>query len=125
MDLAGRAALVTGAGRRIGRAIAVGLAKAGCDVALHFHGSEEGANDAAAEIRAIGRRAALLPADLVDPVAARGLADRAIAALGRLDVLVNSAAVMVRQPVEDVTRSEEHTSELQSRRDLVCRLLLE
>ncbi|HET7791212.1 MAG TPA: SDR family oxidoreductase [Gemmatimonadales bacterium] len=103
MDLAGRAALVTGAGRRIGRAIAVGLAKAGCDVALHFHGSEEGANDAAAEIRAIGRRAALLPADLVDPVAARGLADRAIAALGRLDVLVNSAAVMVRQPVEDVT----------------------
>jgi NAD(P)-dependent dehydrogenase (short-subunit alcohol dehydrogenase family) len=103
VDLAGRAALVTGAGRRLGRAIALGLAKAGCDVAVHHHGSAAGAEETAGRVRALGRRAELLPADLADPAAARALGDRAAAALGRLDVLVNSAAVMVRQPVEDVT----------------------
>jgi pteridine reductase len=81
----------------------VGLAKAGCDVAVHYHGSESGAKETAAEITAAGRRAELLAADLADPVQARGLAPRAVSALGRLDVLVNSAAVMVRQPIEEIT----------------------
>ena len=103
MRLEGAAALVTGAGRRIGQAIAIGLARAGCDVALHYHGSASGAEQTARAIRGAGRRAELLQADLNDPQAARGLADQAARVLKRLDVLVNSAAIMVRQPVEEVT----------------------
>ena len=105
MKLQGAAALVTGAGRRLGQAIAVGLARAGCDVAVHYHGSAEGAAKTARDIRqAEGRpRAELVRADLRDAAAARGLADQAARALGRLDIVVNSAAIMVRQPVETVT----------------------
>lgn len=109
MDLNGRVALVTGAGRRLGRAIAVGLARAGCDVAVHYHASRAGADETAREIRSLGRRAEVLAADLRDAAAARALADRAADALGGrgegggLQVLVNSAGVMVRQPVETVT----------------------
>lgn len=103
MDLRGRAALVTGAGRRIGQAIAVGLARAGCDVGVHYHRSREGAMAAGDEIRKVGRRAQLLESDLRDPGAARGLANRAVDTFGHLDVVVNSAAVLVHQPVEAVT----------------------
>ncbi len=103
MRLEGAGALVTGAGRRVGQAIAIGLARAGCDVAVHYHGSASGAEQTARAIRGAGRRAELLRADLSDPLAARGLADQAVRVLKRLDVLVNSAAIMVRQPVEEVT----------------------
>ena len=103
MRLEGAGALVTGAGRRVGQAIAIGLARAGCDVAVHYHGSASGAEQTARAIRGAGRRAELLQADLRDPLAARGLADQAVRVLKRLDVLVNSAAIMVRQPVEEVT----------------------
>ena len=103
MRLEGAGALVTGAGRRIGQAIAIGLARAGCDVAVHYHGSASGAEQTVRAIRGAGRRAELVQADLTDPHAARGLADQAARVLKRLDVVVNSAAIMVRQPVEDVT----------------------
>jgi NAD(P)-dependent dehydrogenase (short-subunit alcohol dehydrogenase family) len=106
MELAGRAALVTGAGRRLGQAIALGLAQAGCDIAVHHHRSRQGAEQTADGVRRAGRRAEVLSADLRDAAAARALAGRAAQALGRLDVLVNSAAVMVRQPVETVTPEE-------------------
>jgi len=101
--LEGAAVLVTGAGKRIGQAIAIGLAQAGCDIAVHYHGSSKGAEETARAVRKAGRRAALLPADLSDPIAARGLPDQAARALQHLDILVNSAAIMVRQPVETVT----------------------
>jgi NAD(P)-dependent dehydrogenase (short-subunit alcohol dehydrogenase family) len=101
--LEGAAALVTGAGTRIGQAIAIGLAQSGCDVAIHYHGSAKGAEETARAVRSAGRRAELLPADLTDAAAARGLADQAARALKRLDVVVNSAALMVREPVETVT----------------------
>jgi pteridine reductase len=103
VELQGTAALVTGAGRRLGQAIAVGLARAGCDVAVHYHGSADGAATTAREVGALRRRAEVLRADLSDAAAARGLADQVVRALGRLDVVVNSAALMVRQPVETVT----------------------
>jgi len=103
VELAGRVALVTGAGRRVGRAIAEGLAAVGCDVAVHLHGSAAGAQDTIAAIRGLGRRAEAFPADLRDAVAARALADRVVAVFGRLDILVNSAAIMVRQTIADVT----------------------
>ena len=103
MQLAGKAALVTGAGRRVGRALAVGLAAAGCDVAVHYSSSSKGAQETARAIEQLGRKAALLGADLRDATAARGLADQAARALGHLDVLVNAAAVMVKQAILDVT----------------------
>lgn len=103
MRLEGTTALVTGAGRRIGQAIAISLAQSGCDVAIHYHGSAQGAEETARAVRGAGRRAELLRADLSDAAAARGLADQAARAFKRLDILVNSAAIMVRQPVEEVT----------------------
>lgn len=103
MRLDGAAALVTGAGRRVGQAIAVALAQAGCDVAVHYHGSAAGAQETARAVEQAGRRAKLLQADLSDAAAARKLPDQAAAAFKRLDVVVNSAAVMVREPVEEVT----------------------
>ena len=103
MRLEGAAALVTGAGKRIGEAIAIGLAQSGCDVAIHYHGSAQGAEETARAVRSAGRRAELLQADLSDAVASRALADQAARALKRLDIVINSAAIMVRQPVETVT----------------------
>jgi pteridine reductase len=103
VHLTGRRALVTGAGRRVGQAIALGLARAGCDLALHYHGAAEGVQTTARDVRAIGRRVALVQADLRDAAAARNLADQAAAQLGSLDIVVNSAGVMVRQRIEDVT----------------------
>ena len=85
-------ALVTGAGRRIGRAIAIGLAKAGWDVAIHYRASEEDAHATAREVEAHGRRAALLQCDLADETQVRGLLARAIEALGPVGCVVNNAS---------------------------------
>jgi NAD(P)-dependent dehydrogenase (short-subunit alcohol dehydrogenase family) len=89
-DLTGRSALVTGASRGIGRAIAVGLAAAGADVALSAR-NEQQLRDVAAEVEALGRKAVVLPADVTDADACRQLADDAVTGLGHLDVLVNNA----------------------------------
>ena len=91
-SLEGRRALVTGAGIRIGRAIALALGHAGADVAVHHRSSADGAEAVAGEIRAAGRRAAVLTADLRDPSACRMLVRSAASALGGLDLLVHSAA---------------------------------
>lgn len=87
-----RVALVTGAGKRIGRAIALGLARAGWDVAVHFRGSEDDARATARDIEALGRRAAALQCDLADEAAVRALLGRAIAALGPVGCVVNNAS---------------------------------
>ena len=87
-----RVALVTGAGRRIGRAIAIGLAAAGWDVAVHYRDSQADARETAAAIEALGRRAAMLACDLGDEAAVRGLLGRASAALGPVSCVVNNAS---------------------------------
>jgi NAD(P)-dependent dehydrogenase (short-subunit alcohol dehydrogenase family) len=86
-----RAALITGAGRRIGRAIALALARAGNSVVLHAHRSRAEAEKLAAEIAAAGGRAAVVLADLTDADAVRGLIPAA-AAFGPLTLLVNNAS---------------------------------
>src|SRR5687767_5932150 len=63
MDLSGKVALVTGAARRVGRAIALELARAGCDIAVHYHRSEGDARSVAEEIRGLGRRVTLVSGD--------------------------------------------------------------
>jgi pteridine reductase len=94
MELRGRVALVTGAGRRLGRAIAAALAEREMTLALHYNTSSTGAAELRDEIRARGGRAECFAADLTDAHAARALPGRVAEAFGRLDVLVNSAAVM-------------------------------
>lgn len=88
-----RVALVTGAGRRIGRAIALGLAAAGWDVAVHYRHSEREALATVDEVRALGRRAVALACDLADEAAVRALPARAAEALGRVTCIVNNASL--------------------------------
>lgn len=102
-DLSGRCALVTGAGRRLGQAIAVALGGRGMRVAVHYHASDAGARETARAVVAAGGTATLIAADLRDPAAAARLVADTVSALGGIDVLVNSAAEMVRTPVGDVT----------------------
>ena len=108
MELAGRVALVTGAGRRLGAAIAVGLARAGCDVAVHHHASAAGAEQTLAAIRAAGRRAERFTGDLRDASVARSLPERVVQTFGRLDIVVNSAAVIARADFADITPEAWH-----------------
>lgn len=103
MELQGRAALVTGAGRRLGRAIAVALGARGMHVAVHYNATAVGARETAAEIERVGGQAECIQGDLTAPDAPAAVVDAAVRALGRLDVLVNSAAVMQRTPVGTVT----------------------
>jgi NAD(P)-dependent dehydrogenase (short-subunit alcohol dehydrogenase family) len=85
-------ALVTGAARRIGRAIALELAAAGFDVALHYRESSDEAATTLDELRALGVRAQGFEADLDDEAACRALVPAVVAALGRLDAVVNNAS---------------------------------
>src|SRR5688500_15180031 len=98
-----RVALVTGAGRRVGQAIAVALGERGLHVAVHYHQSEGGARETAQWINNTGKsNATLFRADLSDPAVPEQLISDVVAQCGRLDVLVNSAAIMMRTPVDTV-----------------------
>jgi pteridine reductase len=103
MPLAGTVALVTGAGRRIGRAIACALADDGVHVAVHYNGSESGAAETVAIIESAGGVAWAVRADLSNAGAPEPLVRDVIARFGRLDLLVNSAASMLRTPLDTVT----------------------
>jgi len=105
-DLAGRVALVTGAGRRVGRALAVALGARGMHVVVHYHASSAGADQTALLITRAGGSAEVLQADLGDTADAERLIDRTAAVRGSLDVLVNSAAVMLRTPLGETTTAD-------------------
>jgi pteridine reductase len=90
--LLGRVALVTGAGKRLGRAVALRLAGEGADVAVHYGKSEAEARVVVGEIEAMGRRAAAFSAELTDVLAIQKLVNDVAGHFGRLDILINSAA---------------------------------
>ena len=85
-------ALVTGAGKRLGRAVALRLAGEGADVAVHYRGSDREATEVVAEIERLGRRAVAMRAELTGVEEIRALVQRVAHEFGRIDVLVNSAA---------------------------------
>lgn len=93
MKFEGKVALVTGASRGIGRAIALALAAQGADVAVNYAGSEAAAKEVAAEIEAMGRKAFVIQADIASTEASTAMVDAVVKEFGRIDVLVNNAGI--------------------------------
>src|SRR5688572_27982806 len=92
-ELAGKVAIVTGAGRNIGRAIALALAKGGAAVVVNARSNRAEAESVAKEIEAAGGKALVHISDVADANAVQAMADAAIKAFGRIDILVNNAAL--------------------------------
>jgi 3-oxoacyl-[acyl-carrier protein] reductase len=108
--LAGRVALVTGASRGIGRAIAVELARAGCDIAVNYRERKQEAESAAREIEQLGRRATVIQADVASSADVGHMVRETESRLGPVDILVNNAGKILIQPIEE-TR-EEHWNDI-------------
>src|SRR5712672_565033 len=102
-SLQGRVVLVTGAAKRIGRAIAVRLAAEGADVVIHYHRSKSEAEDAVAEIVKLGRKSIAIQADLCSLAQIKRLFQQTVDQFGRLDILVNSAANFLPAHLDDTT----------------------
>jgi 3-oxoacyl-[acyl-carrier protein] reductase len=93
IDLTGKAAVVTGGSRGIGRAIVLRLATQGADVAFSYRGNAPAAEDTASEVRALGRRALAVAADVTQPESAEALIKAALDEFGKVDILVNNAGI--------------------------------
>ena len=104
-SLAGKVALVTGAGRGIGQGIAMSLAHAGADLVLADYDIGI-AEEAAANVRALGRRAVALQVDVSQPESVAGMIEQVRSAFGRLDVAVNNAGVVSLGRVEELAVGE-------------------
>ena len=104
--LAGRKALVTGSSKGIGRGIAIRLAQEGADVVINYNSDPRGAEEALAEVQALGRRGAILRANLGTVGEVRDLVSQSAEALGGLDVLVNNAGIEKHAAFWDVTESD-------------------
>ncbi|MGD9629005.1 MAG: 2-dehydro-3-deoxy-D-gluconate 5-dehydrogenase KduD [Pyrinomonadaceae bacterium] len=106
-SLAGKAALVTGASRGIGKTIAIALGEAGADVACHSR-TEDGAAEAIEAVKNLGRKAVSVVGDMADKDAPKRVAAAALAELGKIDILINNAGMIRRSPAVD--HSEEDWS---------------
>jgi 3-oxoacyl-(acyl-carrier-protein) reductase len=93
LPLEGRVALVTGAGRGIGRAIALALARHGADLAINYASNDAAAADVRDQVRAMGRRAEMFRCNIADDAAVHAMGEQIKAALGRVDILVNNAGI--------------------------------
>jgi len=110
MDLNGKVALVTGAGRRLGRAVALALAERGAILAIHYRNSRSDADATVAQIIAAGHRAQSFAADLERVSDIERLIAEVAATLGTIDVLINSASVFVRKPLVDISERDWDTN---------------
>jgi pteridine reductase len=106
MELKGKVALVTGAGKRVGRVIALALAERGAAIAIHYRSSRAGAEELASSIATAGGRAQTFVADLERVAEIERMSAEVIAAFGRIDVLVNCASVFYRKPLEELTERD-------------------
>jgi len=105
-DLSGRIALVTGAARGIGKAIALALAEAGADVAVNYRAREADALAVADAVRDFGRRTMTVRADVSDSSAVKSMVEAIADELGGVDVLVNNAGVAIRRGLDDLTEAD-------------------
>jgi NAD(P)-dependent dehydrogenase (short-subunit alcohol dehydrogenase family) len=105
-SIEGQTALVTGGAKRIGRAIALALAEAGVDVAIHYHESHKAADATAADVRQLGVNAVTISADLTDPWVAEVMFDKAVDAIGPIDILVNNASTFLRSDLRTCSEEE-------------------
>ena len=109
--LAKKVAIVTGGDSGIGRAVAVLFAQEGADVAIAYLGEHQDAELTRAEIEKYGRKAILIPGDLSDSVHCKAVVDQTLEAFGKIDVLVNNAAVQfVKESITDITDEQLHTT---------------
>ena len=106
MDPNGKVALVTGAGRRVGRSIALALGDAGCRVAVHYGESEQDANETVALIQSMGREAMAIQANLEDTAQVASLAHTVAEELGPIEILVNNASIFEKVGLEDVSTDD-------------------
>jgi 3-oxoacyl-[acyl-carrier protein] reductase len=105
-ELAGKVAVVTGAGRNIGRAIALALADGGASVVINVRSNKVEADKVVAEIKAAGGKAVAVLGDVADPKVAQALADAAVKNFGRIDILVNNAALRRENSIVDMSYDE-------------------
>jgi 3-oxoacyl-[acyl-carrier protein] reductase len=105
MELTDRVVLITG-GRRIGQVVAREMARRGADVALSYRGSRDEAEQSAADVRAAGRKAAVIAADVGKAPDCEALVSAVVAALGRIDVVVNMASVYVSKDFDATTADD-------------------
>src|ERR1700755_2961800 len=102
-ELTGKIAIVTGAGRNIGRAIALALAEAGASVVVNARGNRAEADAVAHEIEAIGGEALVHIGDVADAAAVQAMADAALKRFGGIDILVNNAALRREKPFSEMS----------------------
>jgi len=101
MQLSGKVALITGGARRIGRAVALRLARAGCNLAIHYNRSERAAQETASQCRALRVEAEFFQFDLEQPDRAPALIEAVQRRFGGLDILVNNAAIFEPNSIDD------------------------
>lgn len=106
MDIEGKVALVTGAARRLGRSIALALAERGAELVIHYHTAEREAQEVLAAAKRLGGKPVAVRADLAASAEVGAVVESAMRAFGRIDILVNSAAIFYRTPLATLTEAD-------------------
>ena len=106
MEIEGKVALVTGGAKRVGRSIALALAERGGEVVLHYHGSEREAQEALALVKRAGGKPVAVQGDVSVAVEVDRIVETAMQAFGRIEILVNNAAIFARTPFGELTEGD-------------------